>query len=234
MMRSDRHATPTKQLFDDFDLQALTPSTAARLPQRRSQKRERSIGDSPNASTTRLGKHHTTIPETQTPTSTVDTYCSEQRLPASPVPRAPLSIKRTVVLGGSVVAPQTALRRPQPVHRRDDVVASLLQGSSATPVPSVMPLTANEYSPPVLFRTPTATQLFLPDEPLTATQEAFVADGFQMPSPPPFFGQQGVDAHDEEEVVLSTQAKASEWATCMKAFFDLIDSRRLVDVDPTL
>lgn len=128
------------------------------------------------------------------------------------------------------VTPQTAVRTTQPTQQQQQLSPpmSLTSGSEMS-----------------LFATPVATQLFEPDEPLTATQDAFVVDGFEMPSPPPFFGPAG-GSEDRgstpvggsssrrraaQEDVKSTQECLVQWAESTKAFFNFIDRRNIIDVD---
>jgi hypothetical protein len=81
--------------------------------------------------------------------------------------------------------------------------------------------------PSSAFQTPIATQLFEPDEPLTATQEAVAVEGFEFPSPPPLFPEDPVSSGAPRDGPMASV----HWAESTKAFFDLIDSRRLLDVD---
>lgn len=170
----------------------------------------------------------------------------------SPVPKKPRvdQILKSVLAGGAVratapppisssqgellpdVTPQTAVRTTQASQLSPPLSQSLAEAFSAEMAP---------------FATPVATQLFEPDEPLTATQEAYVVDGFEMPSPPPFFGptagsqERGADGSTPagasarrraaEIDTKSTQECLVQWAESTKAFFNFIDRRRIIDVD---
>lgn len=241
--------TPTKQLFDDQDelIESLwhgTPATAVRRDHRVSsgakRRRDDDVFGSPTASTSRQWNQR-----------------KHADSEASPAPKLP-PVQRyidSVMLGGSkkgrsrthdapttsVAAPRTAMRMPAARHApKGELVHGLPSyvSVSSTPAPTSSGCETFDDTPLPLsnlsFATPIATQLFLPDEPLTATQEAIVPDNFPMPSPQPFFGSPREGGGDDDIAVKSTQVKAAEWADGMKQFFQFIDQRRIVDVDPFL
>jgi hypothetical protein len=150
----------------------------------------------------------------------------------APRPEAPLSSQKDLL---PAVTPQTAVRTTQ-------------QQQLSQQSPPLSLTAGSLFSDMAPFATPVATQLFEPDEPLTATQDAFVVDGFEMPSPPPFFGPAGdsqerrVDGSTPvggsagqrraaQSDTKSTQESLVQWAESTKAFFNFIDRRNLIDVD---
>jgi hypothetical protein len=149
----------------------------------------------------------------------------------APRPEAPLPSQKDLL---PAVTPQTAVRTTQ-------------QQQLSQQSPPLSLTAGSLFSDMAPFATPVATQLFEPDEPLTATQDAFVVDGFEMPSPPPFFGPAG-DSQERRadgstpiggsagrrrvaSDTKSTQESLVQWAESTKAFFNFIDRRNLIDVD---
>lgn len=136
------------------------------------------------------------------------------RTAAPPRPAAPLSHQGL----STDVTPQTAIRATQQTQQTND-----------------------DFDESSHYTTPVATQLFEPDEPLTATQEAFVVDGFELPSPPPFFPPSGsqdrattpssATRRRMHEDTKSTQQCLVQWAESTKAFFDYIDRRPIIEDD---
>jgi hypothetical protein len=81
--------------------------------------------------------------------------------------------------------------------------------------------------------TPLATQQSAVDEPMTATQEAFVTDDYHIRSPPPAFDLRSPSPAIERQSILASNAPLlakgdkATWESATKAFFNFIDSRPL-------
>lgn len=99
--------------------------------------------------------------------------------------------------------------------------------------------TASTYATPL-------DAIFQPDEPLTATQEAWAAEGYIPPTPPPLFfshedddegeQQEGPQQRGEADQAMThsqrERVKVKQWAQETKAFFEEVDKRGLLTVDP--
>lgn len=114
-------------------------------------------------------------------------------------------------------------------------------------------MTSSSQRIAAVYATPLAA-IFQPDEPLTATQEAWAAEGYVPPTPPPLFFHHDDDDDDEanpigtdvhraasssaphESQMSHTQrekVKAKTWAATTKAFFDAVDQRGLLVTEET-
>lgn len=155
----------------------------------------------------------------------------------------------------SITLAATAARRPPPKERsvrtsQERIPESVrVNGSTAltgVTSPRELPSSDTAVSQRMFqMSTPVATQLFEPDEPLTATQEAplTLAEGYDMPSPPPFFGTRSEDNPGNEGdsgvtgpkrgEQLSSQQASIEWAEAAKAFFEFIDRRHVLTTTAT-
>jgi hypothetical protein len=84
---------------------------------------------------------------------------------------------------------------------------------------------------PTQLATP-APGCFTQLEPGTETQEALVADGVAMPSPPPAFPALVDDSPQHQAPSKGKAFALDQWSTLVRSFFDKIDKRPLLTTIP--